>query len=149
MWRSGSREGDASVPSVVLDWASALQYIWVHHIGPGEKTFAFIPMSHCCFSLIKEAMKTTDKTYGFDFSFSSNGRLYHESQSHQNEPLAALYLIHLVCVKDKANFRAILPTLLSMDPMGVGSRITSRLLIFVNSISVEIQLMWESETPGH
>lgn len=119
------------------------------HIGPGEKTFAFIPMSHRCFSLIKEAMKTADKTYRFDFSFSSNDRLYHESQSHQTEPLAALCLIHLVCVTDKANFRAILPTLLLMDPMGVGSRITSCLLIFVNNISVEIQLMWETETQGH
>lgn len=95
------------------------------HIGPGEKTFACIPMSHCSFSLIKGAMRTADKTYGFDFSFSSNGGLYHESQSHQTKPLAVLHLIHLVCVTDKVNFRAILPTLLLMDPLGVGSWITS------------------------
>lgn len=95
------------------------------HIGPGEKTFAFIPMSHCSFSLIKGAMRTADKTYGFDFGFSSNGGLYHESQSHQTKPLTVLHLIHLVCVTDKVHFRAILPTLLPMDPLGVGSRITS------------------------
>lgn len=90
-------------------------------------------------------MRTADKTYGFDFSFSSNGGLYHESQSHQTKPLTVLHLIHLVCVTDKVNFRAILPTLLLMDPLGVGSRITSCLLIFVNSLSVAMQLMWESE----
>lgn len=119
------------------------------HIGPVEKTFAFIPMSHCSFSLIKGAMRTADKTYGFDFSFSSNGGLYHESQSHQTKPLTVLHLIHLVCVTHKVNFRAILPTLLLMDPLGVGSRITSCLLIFVNSLSVAMQLMWESENHWH
>jgi len=94
-------------------------------ICPGEKTFAFVPMSHCCFGMIKEAMRTADKTYGFDFSFSSNGRLYHKSQSHQTKPLTVVHLIHLVYVTDNVDFRAILSTSLLMDPLGVGSGIPS------------------------
>lgn len=83
--------------------------------------FCMRPIIHCCSSVIKAAMRTADKTNGFDFK-----RVPKSSEFH---------LLHLVYVTDKGNFRAVSTRLYYWwIHWGSGCRITSCSVIFVNSL---------------